>query len=261
MRQIELVSIDGITLDAAVHPSVGELACGTVVQAHGINTDMDEGGMFVRLADELARSGFDVLRFSFRGHGKSGGTQRGVTIAGELLDLQAAIDHAAHAYAGPLIVVAASFGAVSTCLSLPWLDARLNRLALWNPVLDLQKTFVYPELPWGRENFSPAQQALLRSQGYLLLDGEFEVGRVLFDELGRYAPLDAFEASIVPTLMIHGDQDSYVSYDIAHQVASYKPNCTFHTVAGSDHGFDSRGREDDAVNTTVDWIGSNVLEP
>jgi alpha-beta hydrolase superfamily lysophospholipase len=34
---------------------------------------MDEGGMFVRLADRLAETGFSVLRFSFRGHGKSGG--------------------------------------------------------------------------------------------------------------------------------------------------------------------------------------------
>ena len=47
---------------------------------------MDEGGMFVRLADRLAAEGFTVLRFSFRGRGKSAGSPRGVTIAGELLD-------------------------------------------------------------------------------------------------------------------------------------------------------------------------------
>jgi alpha/beta superfamily hydrolase len=52
---------------------------------------MDEGGMFVRLADRLAAKGFDLLRFSFRGHGHSGGTQIGLTIAGEMLDLQAAL--------------------------------------------------------------------------------------------------------------------------------------------------------------------------
>ena len=34
---------------------------------------------------KCADNGFDVVRFSFRGHGKSGGTQKEVTIAGEML--------------------------------------------------------------------------------------------------------------------------------------------------------------------------------
>jgi predicted alpha/beta hydrolase len=71
--------------------------------------------MFVRLAERLAAEAFTVVRFSVRGHGKSGGSQRGVTIAGEMLDLDAAISNAA----GPLAIIAASFGAVVTTLSLP----------------------------------------------------------------------------------------------------------------------------------------------
>ena len=94
--------------------------------------------MFVRLADRLASEGFAVLRFSFRGHGHSGGTQRGVTIAGEMLDLQAATELALRGYGPPLRIVAASFGAVSTLLSLPYLRERLAALVLWNPVLDLR---------------------------------------------------------------------------------------------------------------------------
>jgi alpha-beta hydrolase superfamily lysophospholipase len=45
---------------------------------------MDEGGMFGRLADALAAAGLTALRFSFRGHGRSGGTPQGVTVAGEI---------------------------------------------------------------------------------------------------------------------------------------------------------------------------------
>lgn len=254
MRQIELVSIDGMSLDGVVHPSAESPARGTVVQVHGINAEMDEGGMFTRLADELASAGFDVVRFSFRGHGNSGGTQRGVTIAGEMLDLQAAVEFAMRTFAGRLTLVAASFGAVTTCLSLPWFGDRLERLVLWNPVLDLRRTFVVPELPWGKENFGPEQQALLASQGYMVLDGEFEIGRVLFEEFRHYQPLERLDASVVPTLVVHGDRDSYVSYDIAQAVASVNPNFVFHAVVGSDHGFDSRSHEDEAIGTTVDWL-------
>ncbi|HEU0090108.1 MAG TPA: alpha/beta fold hydrolase [Pseudonocardiaceae bacterium] len=232
-----------------------------MIQAHGINATMDEGGMFVRLADRLAEADFTVLRFSFRGHGVSGGTQRGVTIAGEMLDLQAVVEYVWGRFPAPLSIVAASFGAVSASLSLPWLDVRLDRLVLWNPVLDLQRTFVTPELPWGRENFGPDQQKLLASQGFLVMDGEFEMGRVLFEEFLYYRPWDDFVGSAVPALVVHGDRDSYVSHDIARTAASARTNCAFHTVTGSDHGFDSDEREDEAIAVTVDWLANGRSEP
>jgi hypothetical protein len=59
---------------------------------------------------------------------------------------------------------------------------------LWNPVLDLRHTFIEPSLPWGVENFGPTQQALLSSQGFLLLDGTFTVGRVSFEKMRLYDP-------------------------------------------------------------------------
>jgi alpha-beta hydrolase superfamily lysophospholipase len=234
--------------------SRGQAHLGTVILAHGITVDMDEGGMFVRLAERLAAEGFGVLRFSYRGHGKSGGTQRGVTVAGEMLDLQAAVDHAVAALPGPLSVLAASFGAVSTTISLPYLTDRIHSLVLWNPVLDLRNTFVEPELPWGLENFNAAQRELLTSQGYLLVDGEYELGRVLFEEFHRYRPVDDFISSTVPALVVHGDHDGSVSYDIARTAAQRHTDCVVHTVKDSDHGFDSREREDEAIAVTVDWL-------
>lgn len=254
MQQVELTSIDGVRLEAAVHPATGKGRRGSVIQVHGINANMTEGGMFVRLADRLADSDFNVLRFSFRGHGGSGGTQRGATIAGELLDLQAAVEYVVERFPGRLAIVASSFGAVSASLSLPWLGDRLDRLALWNPVLDLQRTFVEPELPWGKENFSSDQQKLLSTQGFLMLDEEFEVGRVLFEEFHHYRPLDYLVASTVHALVVHGDRDNAISYEIARQAVVAKPNTEFHTVRGSDHGFDTREREDEAVGATVEWL-------
>ncbi|MGH3798641.1 MAG: alpha/beta hydrolase [Pseudonocardiaceae bacterium] len=260
MQQVELTSIDGIRLEAAVHPARAHAERGTVIQAHGINANMTEGGMFVRLADRLADADFNVMRFSFRGHGGSGGTQCGTTIAGEMLDLQAAVEYVADRFPASLSIVASSFGAVSTSLSLPWLGERLDRLALWNPVLDLQRTFVNPELPWGKENYSPDQQKLLSTQGFLVIDDEFEVGRVLFGEFHHYRPLDYLVASTVPALVVHGDQDNAVSYEIARQAAAIKPNTDFHTVRGSGHGFDTREREDEAVAVTAEWLVNNDRE-
>jgi hypothetical protein len=58
----------------------------------------------------------------------------------------------------------------------------------------------------GEENFNADQQKLLTAQGFLVLDGEFEVGRVLFEEFHHYQPLKYLAARTVPALVVHGDQ-------------------------------------------------------
>jgi alpha-beta hydrolase superfamily lysophospholipase len=259
--RVALTSADGVELDAVLHTPAGRERHGCVVQAHGITADLNEGGMYVRLAENLADSGFTVLRFSFRGHGNSHGSQSGVTIAGEMLDLQTAVDVLLREHDGPLSIVAASFGAVPVALSLPHLSQQLETLVLWNPVLNLHRTFVEPELPWGLKNFGPRQQEQLHRQGFLLIDGEFRLGWVLFEEIKRYRPDRAFVTSHTPALVIHGDRDSYVSYEIAKEAAAAQGRCDFHTVQGSDHGFDSPEREKEAVRETVDWLIRHALRP
>lgn len=254
MELFNLKSSDGISLEAAFHRAHTQSPIGTVVQAHGITVDMNEGGMFVRLAETLSNKGFDVVRFSFRGHGNSGGTQRGMTIAGEILDLQAVIEYVRARLKQPLSIVAASFGAVSACLLLPHIEKALKGLVLWNPVLDLQKTFIHPTLPWGEKNFSSQNVKQLMSQGYLLLDGEFEVGRTLYEEWKRLKPYEYFVRSRVPSIIIHGDKDTYVPYEVSKAMCKKHRNCTLITVKGSDHGFDKREHEDQAVELTVNWL-------
>ncbi|WP_433755809.1 prolyl oligopeptidase family serine peptidase [Nocardia sp. CA-135398] len=177
-----------------------------------------------------------------------------MTIAGECLDLQAAVTAVRERFAGQrMSIVAASFGAVSTALSLSWLDD-LYRLVLWNPVLDLRRTFLVPELAWGEQNFGAVGQKGLADNGFLLVDGEFQLGRVLFTEFAHYQPLDDFRAADVPTLIVHRDHDTVVSYDVAAQAARSRSHTTLHTIAGSDPRIRLPAREDEAISTTVDWL-------
>ncbi|MEU6014809.1 alpha/beta fold hydrolase [Streptomyces sp. NPDC047515] len=232
-------------------------AHGTVLLVHGVSADLDEGGVFVRLADRLSTRGMTTLRFSFRGHGTSGGTPEGMTIAGEMLDLQAVVEYAAKEFPGPLAVVAASFGAVATGLSMPWLGKRLVGLVLWNPVLDLRRTFLEPELPWGLANFGPAamaELAELAENGHLLLNGVFPLGRVLFADMARYRPIEAYATDSPPAMVLHGDRDTHVSFDIARRTAETIPGWEFHTVSGAAHGFHTRKHEAEAVAVTTQWL-------
>jgi len=96
-----------------------------------------------------------------------------------------------------------------------------RRVAKWrstelNPILDLIHTFVHPTLPWGQANFG-AQVDLLPSRGHIVIDEAFKLGRVAFEEMRHYAQAarDLFRESKTPALVVHADQDTYVSYDIA----------------------------------------------
>ena len=94
----------------------------------------------------------------------------------------------------------------------------------------------------------------MHTDGRLLIDDEFPISPIMWREFSLYDPLSAYMASRVPSLVVHGDQDSYVSYDIARAAASSRSDTEFHTVRGSDHGFDSTEREDEAIRVSVDWL-------
>jgi alpha-beta hydrolase superfamily lysophospholipase len=260
IETLQLESLDRTHLDAVFHAAGRGPARGAILQVHGINADMDEGGMFVRLAEGLADAGFDVLRFSFRGHGRSGGAQRGVTIAGECLDVQAAIDSLQARSEAPVAIVAASFGAVSTCVLLSYYEARMRALVLWNPVLDLRGTFIDPELPWGKENFTDQARRRLADEGALLLDGEFEIGRALYEEMIIYDPLDRFVRSQVPAAIVHGNRDTAVSYEVSLTASRSREHCELITIGGAEHGFDP-DKEDEGIQATIAWLDRRYARP
>lgn len=258
-ERTQIESADGISLETAHHFS-NESEYGTVLLAHGLTQDMDEGGMYVRLTDNLTEAGFDVVRFSYRGHGASEGDPEGVTIAGECLDFERAFEHTREQFEGPFFVVAKSFGAVSACLSLDRFESALRGLVLWNPVLDIEGTFLNPSVPWGIKNFTGDQLTALQEQGHLSIGNQFKMGRVLYQELHRYDPGVPFRESSVPALVIHGDADEIVPYEDTRRVADQK-GAEFYTVANGGHGFvkpdeqtpltDDRREQD---HRTVTWL-------
>lgn len=248
----KMTSTDGIHLEFI--KKINPHSKGKVLLVHGITVDMHEGGMFDRLSNCLFDLGYSTMQFSFRGHGASEGTQEGVTIAGEILDLHAAIRNFQEHEKEDVFIVAASFGAVSTSVlcSIPFIN--IKHLVLWNPVLDLDNTFLNPTLPWGQENFSTEKRSCLSFQDYLMIDGSFKAGFVLFNEFKYYNPKEYLINSNIQTLIIHGNKDKYVSYEISKTVADTCDNIELITVENSDHGFDSREKEEYAIDCTIQWI-------
>lgn len=244
---------DGIELDATLCRPDGRSA-GSVVLVHGITADKDENGLHRRLAHALAERGRESLRFSFRGHGESGGEQLGVTIAGEMNDLLSVLNSATLERAS-CSIVASSFGAVSTVALLGGMRAhRVDRLVLWYPVLDLADTFLEPHLPWGRANFGADMLAAAQVDGSLKVEDSFALPYALFAEMRSYDISSDFAALDTPTLVIHGTADGVVSFDIARRAGKTRPSASLIAVEGADHGFRRREEAELAIRETVAYL-------
>jgi alpha-beta hydrolase superfamily lysophospholipase len=243
-ERINLTTEDGLHLDAVWRES-GEHV---VVLAHGLTVDLEENGLFGPLADALAQRGLSTLRFSFRGHGRSAGLDRNMTIAGELLDLRAAVEWPDR----PVSVLGSSFGAVSVALSCPALEDALRAVVLWQPVLDLRRTFLEPELRTGRELYGGRVAGEPHH-----VDGRFVLGAALFDEFAVRWPRDAFLATSVPALVVHGDADTHVSHDIARDTALRRWGTDWHSIAGAEHGFVEPAAAQEVIEVTADWLAEN----
>lgn len=235
---------DGLRLDAVWHEGGDRV----VVLAHGLSVDLEENGLFEPLADALVARGLSTLRFSFRGHGRSDGRDREMTIAGEQLDLRAAVTWTGR----PVAVLGSSFGAVSTILTCADLDDT-RAVVLWQPVLDLRRTFLEPELPVGRKLYGTRTHGTSHD-----LEGRFTLGAPLFDEFATLRPIDTFLACALPALVIHGDADTHVSHDIARDTALRRWGTDWHSVPGAEHGFLDPTTAAEIIETTVDWLVENA---
>jgi alpha-beta hydrolase superfamily lysophospholipase len=241
---ITIPSLDGIPLDALVQRPADP--AGAVLLAHGITADYHEVGAFDRLAEALVESGFAVLRFSFRGHGKSGGAQEGMTISGERLDLSAAYGWMAANLPEPYGLLGASFGAVSTTLQLAALHPPPRCFVLWNPALELGNAF--------GDRLREA-----RERGYAELDGGFRVGQVLLEErllFPRNLALERLDGSI-PTLILHGTEDAAVPL-ASSQNAAAAPGVELAVLEGAAHGFHEPQWEAEAVRITAAWVARHL---
>lgn len=204
-----LKSLDGTRLAADIsRPMNAERG---VVLVHGGGVTRDEGGFFVRLADGLAAAGVASVRFDLRGHGESGGRQEDLTLAGVGNDVRAVAEHLASiAGLDRVSVLGASFSG-GVCAVLAARHPQLiDRLVLFNPLLDYKKRFIDDKEYWSGDRIDEPAAERLATDRYVAHSPSFRLGTGLLNEVFWWDSRAELPNVTAPTLIVHGTHDTFI---------------------------------------------------
>jgi len=215
-----------------------------VLLCHGLGSHRDEvGGLFARLANELASLGVASLRIDLPGHGAHPLPQRALTLEGAAHEIGCALAWL-RARADRVAVAGYSFGARAV------LAAKLDApLALWAPAT--------------LTALSDSGAAAAERDGEVELDLGFrrwEFGAAFFRTLGD-APLEA--PAGLPLLVVCGRDDTVAGTGASIGLAAAADgDASLVLLAGADHVFNVLGpspdRSREVVRVTAAWLNDNT---
>ena len=208
-----------------------------VVIGHGVTGNKDRP-FVLALAEGLASSGINALRFSFAGNGDSGGQFVDATISKEVEDLGAVVDvldgyrvvYVGHSMGGAVGVLRASR------------DARIQYLV---SLAGMVHTQAFAEREFG--DVEPGK-------GCMWEDEDCPLSQQYVDDMAQIDSVVELGAKIaVPWLLVHGSEDDVVPpEDSADIIARASSGTEQVVIAGANHVFSDHA--DEMVQVVVEWV-------
>ena len=180
------------------------------VLVHGGGVTRHEAGFFTRLAAGLAEGGVASLRFDLPGHGESEGRQEDLSLAGVLNSIRSALDHLRTATGVPTSLLAASFSGGLAAYFAARRPAEVERLVLFNPLLDYKQRFVDQKDFWQDDYLTDEAARDLAERGFLPHSPSFKLSRALLNEVFWLDARGALADIQAPTLLVHGTKDTFI---------------------------------------------------
>jgi len=234
--KIQYKSIDNTPLVGIIN--IPPKTNGFVLMMHGITVDKDEWeNFYVETANELNMMGLGTLRFDFRGHGESGNSSMDVSIIGDILDIKASIEQIRKHWSGKIVFIATSFGAGPAILTASQIQEMIQCIILIAPVIDYEATFLKPRTEWAKASFNQIALKELTKKGYLYLDKSFKLSARLIEEFRFIKPYEILDKIQIPVLLIHGEKDSMVPFEISNEHSHPNLFSKFLALSNMDHGY------------------------
>jgi pimeloyl-ACP methyl ester carboxylesterase len=183
-----------------------------------------------------------------------------MTIAGEVLDIDAAVKFLQYRGYSEFGIVAASFagGPVSNYASEA--PTFFKAVVMWNALVDYD-AILNPKLAWPKRYFNKAAMKKLAKNGFLELgrSRKFRIGKALVVEMMMLKPWKDLQKVACPILFIHGDKDTYVPYKDSVKYSKKMDNARLVTIKGAEHGFhDKKEESEQADSATVTFFLENM---
>lgn len=230
-----------------------------IILCHGLTVDKEEDGIFTDLAKELAKAGFNVFRFDFRGRGESEGKSTDMTVMGEVKDLEASIKLLQQKGYKAFGILGASFGGGPVSFSSFAHQDLVKALILWNPIIDYSY-LMSPTTEWSIKNWGKPAFDRVNKVGYTEIgSSKFKVGKKLMREIKNLKPWSTLQKTEIPILFVHGDQDTFVPIEDSVKYASLMKNSELKIISGAEHGFhDNPKHAEQADKATIDFFKKYV---
>lgn len=233
-----LRTLDGVRLAATLDRPDGVVQQAALL-VHGAGVTRDEGGFFTRLAAGLAEAGVASLRLDLPGHGESEGRQEDLSLSAVLNTIRAGLDHLrAFTNCSSRSIIAASFSGGCAAYYAAKRPSEVDRLVLFNPLIDYKQRFVDEKKAWENDYISEKAGRHLLEQGYVGHSPTFKLGRPMLNEVFWLQPRSVLGEITAPTLIVHGTEDTFISVESSRQ-ADKQLACEHRLLEldGAQHGF------------------------
>ncbi|MEU7529282.1 alpha/beta fold hydrolase [Saccharothrix sp. NPDC042600] len=231
-------TLDGLQLRGTLVTPVSPTGR-AIVLVHGGGVTREEGGFFGRLAAGLADAGIASLRYDLRAHGASDGTPQETTLSAHLNDVRTALEHVGEVTGARRIsLLGTSFGGGLAAYFAAKRPGELDRLALLNPQLDFKNRYVEQKQYWVGDRLSDEMARRLAEQGFIAHSETVKHSRAFLNEVFWVKPVEVLDEITVPTLIVHGTEDTFVSIEGSRAATrQLRVEHELVEIEGAQHGF------------------------
>lgn len=225
-----------------------------VIMLHGVFSNMHESGRFDRQSELHVSNGYRTARFDHQAHGDRNTQSQTFRIPNMIRDFYDVYKR----FEGmsEINLVASSFGAsIFLIASHCFKDMQFRRVVLLNPVTDYKTLLLKPITPQMQCVFSDSFWEEVNQNG-----SREALNGIVFDQY-NYVEFSILEPKRYigelgeNTLVIHGTDDTAVSYEECKENFLQNSAVSFEPIKGADHAFTDEKSESTSFKLIKSWIG------
>ncbi len=236
-----------------------------LVLAHGFKAKRTEDGRFLTVAKEMAKHGVMSVMMGFPGCDESKEDFFYYTMENCLDDIDSSVNYVKAHYEikDDMAMIGYSMGGRLTCLYIQE-HPEISCIGLWASAsydgFDGKDEFLGEDLS--------AMKKEMEEKGYCIFHNGFDdtyikLNKQLIDQIEATSPVRGLKGFKGSALLVHGDADVTVPYDVAERAYEDLSNAAYRkllTVKGADHGFGAWNERPDLSKQLTDGTIAFLLE-